>query len=118
MLRPYLKIWEWEGIFGRAVKAISSLGVRSPCLLLLLGHQIGSTSNIVLGEEGVRNSEKLYHLWTPSRHGLATLFCCHYFIVDVTIKGNNVMILSSSNMLYNFELDIVLPGRLRVLTLT
>ena len=30
MLRPYLKIWEWEWIFGRAVKAISSLGVRSP----------------------------------------------------------------------------------------
>ena len=30
MLRPYLKIWEWEWIFGRAVKATSSLGVRSP----------------------------------------------------------------------------------------
>ena len=32
MLRPYLKIWEWEWIFGCAVKAISSLGIRSPCL--------------------------------------------------------------------------------------
>ena len=31
MLRPYLKIYEWEWIFGRAVKAISSMGVRSPC---------------------------------------------------------------------------------------
>ena len=31
MLRPYLKIWDWDCIFGRAVKAISSLGVRSPC---------------------------------------------------------------------------------------
>ena len=30
MLRPYLKIWDWNWIFGRAVKAISSLGVRSP----------------------------------------------------------------------------------------
>ena len=30
MLQPYLKIWEWEWIFGRAVKAISSPGVRSP----------------------------------------------------------------------------------------
>ena len=29
MLPQYLKIWEWEWIFGRAVKAISSLGVRS-----------------------------------------------------------------------------------------
>ena len=31
MLRPYLKIWDWDWIFGYAVKAISSLGVRSPC---------------------------------------------------------------------------------------
>ena len=28
MLRPYLKIWDW--IFSRALKTISSLGVRSP----------------------------------------------------------------------------------------
>ena len=33
MLWPYLKVWEWEWIFGHAVKAISSLGVRSPCSL-------------------------------------------------------------------------------------
>ena len=31
MLQPYLKIWEWEWIFDRAVKAISSLAIRSPC---------------------------------------------------------------------------------------
>ena len=30
MLPPYLRIWDWDWIFGRAVKAISSLGVRSP----------------------------------------------------------------------------------------
>jgi hypothetical protein len=30
MLWPYLKIWDWDWIFGRAVKAVSSLGVRSP----------------------------------------------------------------------------------------
>jgi hypothetical protein len=30
ILRPYLKIWDWDLIFGRAVKVISSLGVRSP----------------------------------------------------------------------------------------
>ena len=35
MLPPYLKIWEWEWIFGRAVKAIFSLGVRSPWFKLL-----------------------------------------------------------------------------------
>ena len=29
------KIWEWELIFGRVVKAISSPVVRSPCIKLL-----------------------------------------------------------------------------------
>ena len=32
MLRPYLKIREWEWIFGRAVRAIFCLGVRSLCV--------------------------------------------------------------------------------------
>ena len=30
MLRPYLKLWDWDWIFGRAVKAMGSLGVHSP----------------------------------------------------------------------------------------
>ena len=30
MLRSYLKIWDWDWIFGRALKLISSWGVRSP----------------------------------------------------------------------------------------
>ena len=30
MLRSYLKIWEWEWIFGRVVKANASQSVRSP----------------------------------------------------------------------------------------
>ena len=30
MLQPNLKIWDWELIFGHAMKAISSTGVRSP----------------------------------------------------------------------------------------
>ena len=37
MLRPYLKILEWEWIFGRAVKDISSLGIRSQWLVSFLG---------------------------------------------------------------------------------
>ena len=32
ILWPYLKIWDCDWIFGRAVKAISSLGIRSPWL--------------------------------------------------------------------------------------
>jgi hypothetical protein len=36
MLRSYLKIWDWELSFGRAVKRISSSGVRSPCVHVIL----------------------------------------------------------------------------------
>ena len=41
MLPPNLKIWDWVWIFGRAVKAISSLGVRNPCFhpLMMYGWQ-------------------------------------------------------------------------------
>ena len=42
MLWPYLKNWEWEWIFGRAVKTISYLGVRS--LWLGIFHQWTKTS--------------------------------------------------------------------------
>ena len=28
----YLKIWDWDLLFGRAVKTISSPGVPSPCV--------------------------------------------------------------------------------------
>ena len=35
MLYPYLKIWDQDFIFGRAVKAISSPGVRSLCFKIL-----------------------------------------------------------------------------------
>ena len=31
MLRPYLKIWDWDLIFGSALKTISSLGIPSLC---------------------------------------------------------------------------------------
>ena len=48
MLRPYLKIWDRYWIFGRAVKTISSLGVRSPwskvCMVLRI-----KTSLIIKG---------------------------------------------------------------------
>jgi hypothetical protein len=35
MLWPYLNIWDWDLIFGCAVKTISSPGVRSPWTMLL-----------------------------------------------------------------------------------
>ena len=35
MLRLYLQIWDWDLIFGHAVKAISSPGVRSPWSLAI-----------------------------------------------------------------------------------
>ena len=44
MLRPNLKIWEWEWIFGRTVKAISSLCVRSLCIRVLVILQMSAQS--------------------------------------------------------------------------
>ena len=56
MLRPYLKIWNWELIFGRAVKAISSPGVRSPWAkssnFIIIENQI--LKGHIWGEEDVR----------------------------------------------------------------
>ena len=42
MLWLRLKIWEWEWIFGRAVKAISSPGIRSPCSIQTKNEQTRS----------------------------------------------------------------------------
>ena len=36
MLRPYRKIWDWDLIFGRAMKAIFSLGVCCPWMSTIL----------------------------------------------------------------------------------
>ena len=48
MLWLYLKIWEWDWIFGLAVKTISPPGVRSPCLAIckLNSGEIPEKSNI------------------------------------------------------------------------
>ena len=46
LLRRYLKIWEWELIFDRAVKVISSPGVRSPWYLHL---QMTALGNSIIG---------------------------------------------------------------------
>ena len=48
MLPRYLKIWEWAWIFGRAVKAIASLGVRSPWLksCLFFRAEVDLTQNL------------------------------------------------------------------------
>ena len=51
MLRPYLKIWEWEWIFGRAVKTVSSLGVRSPWLIPLYALVIWSNISNLTAEK-------------------------------------------------------------------
>ena len=48
MLRPYLKIWEWGLIFGRAVKAISSPGVRDTEYCFLFHYSTTKPPNIKL----------------------------------------------------------------------
>ena len=48
MLLPYLYIWDWDLIFGRAVKAISSPGVRTPWQSLMYLSQLMAIRNNLL----------------------------------------------------------------------
>ena len=48
ILRPYLKIWDWEWIFGRAEKAISSPGVRSPWYIAFFREYLDTISKVLL----------------------------------------------------------------------
>ena len=52
MLRPYLKIWEWEWIFGHSVKAISSPGIRSPWIGLFTVRTIQSVQSAISAATG------------------------------------------------------------------
>ena len=47
MLPPYQYIWDWDLILGCAVKAISSQGVRSPCLHLMKRMNMNVPSEII-----------------------------------------------------------------------
>ena len=47
MLRPYIKNWEWEWIFGRAVKTISSPGEHSLCLKGYLWNILSNVQDIL-----------------------------------------------------------------------
>ena len=83
MLRLYLKIWDWELIFGREVKAISSPGVRSPCQILtylvLSTYFVDSPFSYAVDEAAkLRAShnhlDTYYHYFTfPGSHSLANL---------------------------------------------
>ena len=66
MLWPYLKIWNWDLVFGRAVKAISSLGVRSPwvhrCIQIPLSFALNLKKCCVSWWKMFRSLKKYSHL--------------------------------------------------------
>ena len=72
MLRPYLQIWEWVLIFGRAVKAISSPCVRSPCLTLL-------------SNSSCTNLEQHQFFWVPKKVHLKALRLSKYTVNKVSL---------------------------------
>ena len=70
MLRPYLKIWDWDLIFGCAVKVISSPGVRSPWVNLSIKN--GSFAKLLSffclsfsGERKIWGNERIYFPENP-----------------------------------------------------
>ena len=66
MLRPYLNIWDWDWIFGRSVKAISSLGVRSPCYKR--SHSSWPLSNLKGQSHLLFNLVFFFHFWRFPTH--------------------------------------------------
>ena len=85
MLWPYLKIWDWDLIFGHAVKAISSPGVRSPwyaslifCAWLWEERLLFSAVKGELGEERLKKCRSQSKEWgncviNDKAHGLPML---------------------------------------------
>ena len=63
MLPPYLKIWDWDWIFGRAVKAISSLGVRSPWPFLLNARKILNLNSLANSNSGILTEITIFFNW-------------------------------------------------------
>ena len=105
MLRPYLKIWEWEWIFGRAVKAISSPGVRSPCsdrFLKLDKERFPPRSNLTRNKALEKKEDKTISLICSSffqmikrRKMMSSLIPC--------LSSASVLALSSCCSKFNYE---------------
>ena len=85
MLRPYLKIWDWDWIFGRAVKAIFSLGVRSPWLIQYKMYLVKTKCYTLYACQ--YNSQLVYflhHFWSPLlcfQGGFFQKFCPYVWLV-------------------------------------
>ena len=64
MLPPYLKIWDWDWIFGHAVKTISPLGVRS------------LRPGVIIGAISLRSIIITAFIHLAMRVWLAKAYCC------------------------------------------
>ena len=94
MLWPYLNIWEWELIFGRAVKLISSPGVRSPCLRPISSLEMSSQKNErFLGHISSSDSVLSFRMKAgkgsgvkvPLSHSMAFYYFCTTFWLLLTL---------------------------------
>ena len=88
MLRTYLKIWNLDLILGRAVKAISSLGVRSPW-----SNQIFSNVGNHKGNEKILSNRKIYT--TYHRFGDFSWYYELDIISDIVFRAKRVTISKS-----------------------
>ena len=77
ILRPYLKIWYWEWIFGRAVKTISSPGVRSRYVVSLCCQYVSGFRQICAHGQIMFNKFNYSHYLIFSyQHSLSSQITC------------------------------------------
>ena len=70
MLWPYLRIWDWDLIFGHAVKAISSPGVHSPWytrFISVLGAQDDGCSSYNVQNKRIKDARNKRRYWQLAR---------------------------------------------------
>ena len=94
MLQPYLKIWEWEWIFGRPVKAIFLTG--RPQSVYAAGHilaqgfkakrggSVGFVADLRFDDFSVGNKTagNLTDSYVPSSHGVTYMLCLYLCMFD------------------------------------
>ena len=88
MLRPYLRIWEWERNFGRSVKAFSP-GVRSPWSCLIFSDNINLIDLIDSIDLSLRCSNVQFRIWQLPGGAFKSEISGKMTLSDISLQRHN-----------------------------